>query len=196
MDTEEAMNIIEEHGLVVRVNFYKATLDSLSRIIQLGDVSEVKKKKLEELYVQTLFESEKNINLLLESYRNNFGFCKIHFVPDYLFKEFVEGKRDSIFLNENLQLITNDDFPERFVFVSYDYVFQNSGPWYEETALQIRFSEYKTEISDYRSIRGAIPRTLKFTTGDFIKRLFRLSKSNRYDPGVKKLNRIFEKLSK
>jgi len=176
LDTEAALSLVKENGLVIRLNCNSAKLDTLKQIIHRGNIKEETKSKLIKERENSLLEFDEKNRRIIQSFVDEYKFSKVYFVPDSLFKEFVEGNRTMTFVDKDLKLYSNNSIPDHFVFAYFDYDMKLD-------VIRIRHSEYKSEILDYKMVKGIFPNKVKNSKGFFgsIKSIFSLGSDWRKD---------------
>lgn len=163
MSAEEALSIIEENGLVVRVSSYKTQIDTLESLIHSDKVSSSRKESLSLRLSELKSEYSRKTRMMMAYFDSYFDYCEVHFVPDYMFKEIVNGKRGEIFLNKDLELVGKEsNLTQNFVFASF--------PYNKFRPLKIRHSKYLEEYNAYASILPPFPTISKASD---ILRIFR-----------------------
>lgn len=163
MSADEAITLLKNEGLVVRVNCHNAQLDTMKRLLGSDSVSDLKKTKLKERIESLEIEYNRKTSLLMESFENHFDFCEVYFVPDHLFKQFTNGERQNIFLDKDLEFHSIEKvISDRFVFVYF--------PYSKFRPLRIRQSKYNEMVSEYARI---LPPFLEKSKSSDIFRIFR-----------------------
>jgi len=190
MDTEEAFTTIKASGLVIRLNCNGAKLDTLQSMISRNGLKEETKKRLIKERDKTKSEFDEKNARIIERFNALYKYSNVYFVPDSIFKEFVAGRRQDVFVDTNNQLFSDSSFPDHFVFGYFDYNMKLN-------ALEFRHSEYKAQIVDYKMIKGAFPKEVKAGGGlmDFFKSIITLGidwKEN-LDKTIDKLQLEFKK---
>ncbi len=160
MDTPEAISLIKEKGLVLRLNCNSAKLDTLTSLIKRAGLSDKSINKIKQERDKSKKEFDEKNAYIIQSFLRDYKFSKIYFVPDSLFKEFVSGRRENIFVDESLELFTDASFPQHFVFGYFNYDMKLS-------SIKFRHSEYKPVIADYKMIKGDFPKEVKGNGGFF-----------------------------
>jgi len=154
MTSNEAIDLLKNDGLVVRVNCHNTQLDTMKSLLKSESVSELKKAKLK-LRIESLeSESRRKASLLMQSFEDHFNFCEVYFVPDHLFKQFTNGERQNIFLNKDLELYSIEkNISNQFVFAFF--------PYSKFRPLRLRQSKYNEMVSDYALILPPFPEKSK-----------------------------------
>ncbi len=191
METAEAFDLIQNDGLVIRLNCNKAKIDTLGNIINRGGLKEATKAKLIKEREKTMQEFNEKNKRVIARFEELYSYSKVYFVPDSLFKEFVEGRRENIFVNNKNVLFSETSFPDHFVFAYFDYSMKMN-------ALRFRHSEYKPQIADYKQIKGKFPADIKGSGGvmGFLKTLVTFGNNweEYLDKTIKNLQSKFEEL--
>jgi len=158
METQEALDVIKDHGLVIRLNCNSAKIDTINSILKRGDLKESTAKKLKSQRDKTVKEFDEKNKVIIQTFQSNYEFSKVYFVPDSLFREFVDGRRDMIFLDADFNTFSDESVPDHFVFGYFDYSMKLN-------TLTLRHSEYKNEIAAYKMVKGLFPDKIKASSG-------------------------------
>jgi hypothetical protein len=105
----EAIEYLKEKALVVRLYMRTPTENEYKRLSESESVPEKLRVKMHEKYLESSIENDSFLRRFIEIWQNEYLFGKVVFVPGDLFDDFQAGKRDSVFMNEKLEL-GNIDF--------------------------------------------------------------------------------------
>jgi hypothetical protein len=105
-DPQEARDLIKglrDGTLIVQIPFEKKKVEILKSLyLKEGDPAVRKRLKEDhDIFLEELVDNQKSI---VEGIVSIYSFSRYAFVPDTLIKEFKDGKRDNIFLNNDLTL--------------------------------------------------------------------------------------------
>jgi len=145
---EEALKCLKEEALVVRLYMMSSTENEYKRLSESDKIPEKLRLRMRDKYLNTKIENDSFISEFIKIWKRDYTYGKVVFVPGELFEDFKAGKRDSVFLNEDLEFHNIDfEIGDKYV---YTYRTDNEVIYHYRNADGNKIKDFKHTSNFYR----------------------------------------------